>query len=103
MEILAKFVFERTMINIVPILVGALLGIAIARAAFSSRGSIFRSTVVGVWGCLAGLIGYSFYDIPERPIELVEALTLSIGMFGLPFLVALMIFRKRKVNIASDH
>ncbi|WP_323796170.1 hypothetical protein [Nisaea sp.] len=102
MENLAKFVFERTMINIVPILIGVLVGIAIVRGALASRGSIFRSIVVGVCGYLAGVVSYSVYDIPERPIELVEALTLSIGMFGLPFLVALMIFRKRKINIASD-
>ncbi len=93
------FVIDATIVNIVPIALGFLLGLLLASKL--KVGLWPKAAAVAASSCIAGIWSYSSFDIPDRSLELAEAAVLSIGMFGLPFLVAYLIFRLRNRRSGS--
>jgi hypothetical protein len=92
MESWVGFVYERTTVNIVPIIVGFVVGSTLVHLYFKDQSIFIKAIIAGFGGFLAGLISYSSAD---RSLEFNEALLLSIGMFGFPFLIGLIVFRSQ--------
>jgi hypothetical protein len=90
MEFWVKFVYEQTTINIVPIILGFVVGATVVHLYFKNQKIWIKAIIAGLGGLIAGLIGFSSAD---RSLDLNEALILSIGMFGFPFLIGLIVFR----------
>jgi len=87
-----SFVIEHTVVNLVALLIGAAIGVGLVRALFKSSQSLAKALIVALGSLVAGLWSYSTYDIPLRPLEFREAAVLSIGMFGVPFIVAACVY-----------
>ena len=78
MEKLILFVAEHTIVNIVPILV--VMGVvALLFGKFLTNASNWaRIAVYSFSGLVGGLAAYARMTIPERPMELMEGLSLSV-------------------------
>ena len=103
---LLGFMFEKAVVNLIPIILGALFGaFFVGHKAISSQ--VIRTVMYVFAGVIAGLWSYAKYDIPERTIEFMEAFYLSIGMsilaaiFVVPA-VLLASFRRRNSESSSN-
>jgi len=82
MNSLLGFILENTIKNSAPIFAAAIITALVGGKLLTSLGLAWFVRVVAysLSGAAAGLWSYSAYDIPGRSIELLEALTLGLGM-----------------------
>lgn len=100
MGIIIEFIIEKTIINSIPILLGVVVfamffGKVLDSIGISKR---LKSIIYAIVGAISGLWAYSSYDIPERSIELLEALLLGSGFFiiTMSFIELITWFKTRK-------
>ena len=101
MNNLIGFMLEKSIVNSAPIFLAALIAAYIMGPFFknSGIGVYWRTAIYSVVGVGGGLWAYSAYDIPDRSIEVMEAITLGIAMFIYAAVIvgAFVLFRNRKI------
>jgi membrane associated rhomboid family serine protease len=102
MELWVKFIYEQTTLNIVPIITGFVAGATVVHLYLKDQKVWIQALTAGLGGLIAGLISYLSSDTPDKSVELNEILILSIGMFGFPFLIGIIVFRAQK-NKSKNH
>ena len=103
MSTLFGFMFEKTIINSIPILLAS-LAVAYISGPFLKNigiGKYWRILIYSIIGVVAGLLTYSAYDIPDRSFEAMELMTLTIGMlvFSLALVGAVVILKNRNAKV----
>ena len=100
MNMLLAFIVEKTITNSVPILIGVSLFAMLFGNRLSDLGVSKRSKgiIYSIVGTVSGLWAYSSFNIPDRSIELLEALLLGSGffIFTLGFVALIAWFKGRK-------
>jgi len=102
MEKIIGFMFEKSIVNVVPILIAALAFAYLAGPVLKRIGTpkLVRSLIYMLIGVSAGLWSYSTFDIPDRAIESLEFAALSGGMLLLSglFIFPTVLLRNRDKN-----
>ena len=93
------FLIENSIVNSIPIFLGALVFAYIAGPFLKNVGAnnYIRISVYSIIGVAAGMWSYSSFDIPDRSIELMEAFTLSAGMliYAMLIITPIVLFKNR--------
>lgn len=102
MRELINFVIEKSIVNSFPIFLTILVFTYIA-GPFLNKVSdrlLVKISVYSLCGVVGGIWSYSTYGIPERGIEHLEAITLSLAMFIYAFIVIgpILFFINRKAS-----
>lgn len=96
---LLGYLIQNSIVNSAPIFLAALVTAYIAGPFLKNVGAnkFIRVLVYSFIGVLAGMWSYSSFEIPDRSIELMEAITLSIGMFiyCLLIITPIVLFKNR--------
>lgn len=100
MNTLIGFMLEKSIVNSAPIFLAALIAALITGPFFKNAGFgvYWRTAIYSLVGVAGGLWAYSAYDIPNRSIEIMEAITLGIAMFIYAAIIvgAFGLFKNRK-------
>ena len=109
METLVGFILEHAIVNSSAIF-PASLAIAYLTGTFLINAGVnnwIRIIIYSFAGVAGGLISYAYLTIPDRSIELMEGLYLSVGMLSyviIPTAIIVLVksyLKKRKNNAAS--
>jgi len=96
---LIGFFIENSVANSAPIFLSALAFAYIGGPFIKNLGAnkYYRSGAYTIIGVVAGMWSYSSLSIPERSIETLEAITLSIGMliYSSMFIIPVVLFKNR--------
>ncbi len=101
------FLIERTIINSFPILSALIIGSLFLKGFLRSLdlSILKRVFVYAVPGVAGGLLAYSSFDIPDRSIEALEAISLGLSMYAFSLLmtapVVCIYSRIRKKNTSK--
>ena len=99
MPLLLSFLVEATMVQSGAIFFAALVVGCVTGPFLKNVGlnTYMRIVIYSLVGAAAGMWTYSSYDIPDRSIELTEALTLSLSMlvYSLIIISPIVLFKNR--------
>lgn len=100
MNDLMGFMIEKLIVNSAMVFLAALIAAYITGPFFKNAGVgiYWRTAIYSLVGVAGGLWSYSAYDIPDRSIEVMEALTLGVAMFIYASVIvgAFVLFKNRK-------
>lgn len=90
------FMVEHTLVNLVPILLGAvLLAWLTGKWVRVHLGNSWRAAWYGLGGMAAGLAAYGYFDAAGRGVSLVEVVLLAPAMFVLAWGLSTVAVRLR--------
>ena len=99
MPLLLSFLIETSIVQSVPIFFAALAVGYVIGPFLKNVGlnTYMRIAIYSLVGAAAGMWSYSSFDIPDRSIELMEALTLSLSMlvYSLLIISPIVLFKNR--------
>ena len=105
MNSLIGFMIENSIVNSFPIFLASLVSAYISGPFLKNVGanSYIRIVIYSIIGVVAGLWSYSTFDIPDRGIEALEAITLGTAMFvyALVIISPIVLFKNRRKHSQS--
>lgn len=100
MDPLIGFMIEKSIVNSFPIFLASLITAYIVGPFLKNIGvnSYIRIIAYSLVGVIAGMLSYKSFDIPNRSIELLEAITLGFAIFVYALLIIspIVLFKSRK-------